>query len=146
MRKILQISLISIILLMSVLFAGCVSEPVDKQTDIIPTDTPALIVPEIPEEIPAPIVPEIPEEIPAPTVPEIPEEIPAPTVPEISEEIPAPTVPEISEEISAPTETYYYINKESGIVHIEGCSYIKNPENFLKVTDISTYKKCSRCW
>ena len=134
MRKILQISLISIILLMSVLFAGCVSEPVDKQTDIIPTDTPALIVPEIPEEIPAPIVPEIPEEIPAPTVPEIPEEIPA------------PTVPEISEEISAPTETYYYINKESGIVHIEGCSYIKNPENFLKVTDISTYKKCSRCW
>lgn len=44
------------------------------------------------------------------------------------------------------TTIIYYVNKESGIVHKSGCSYIKDPSNYYTVTDPSGYQKCSRCW
>lgn len=88
------------------------------------------------------------------TVTETPTPIPTPEK-EIVTETPTPTPTpekEIVTETPTPTPTpeketvVYYVNSNSGKVHKESCSYIKDKSNYFPVTDISGYEKCSRCF
>ena len=69
---------------------------------------------------------------------------PTPAVTQTSS--PTSTITKTSTPTKTATSIIYYVNKESGIVHKAGCSYIKDPSNYYTVTDPSGYQKCSRCW
>ncbi len=116
-----------ILLLFAVSFtAGCVSTASDEATSTpIPTltNTPTLV----PTQASTPVVTSTPT--PTKTV------TPTPVV----TSTPTPTK-------TITSTTLYYVNKESGIVHKAGCSYIKDLSNYYTVTDPSGYQKCSRCW
>lgn len=128
-----SVCFIVILLLFAVFFsAGCVSTASDDATPN-PTSTQTLI-----PLVDNPLVSSVTN---TPTA--VPTQTPTPVV----TSTPTPVITSTPTPTKTVTSTTtYYVNKESEIVHKDGCSYIKDLSNYFEVTDPSGYQKCSRCW
>jgi len=140
---------IVLLLLLAIFFsAGCVSTASHQESPPNPTSTRTLVP--LVDNPPVSPVTDTPTPVQTTSTPVV-TKTPTPYV----TKTPTPVVTKTSTPVVTSTPTpintvtsgmIYYVNKDSGIVHKSGCSYIKDTSNYDIVSDPSGYKKCSRCW